>query len=357
MFKKSLLICFLFSAAALATLAQPVLNTDVLPNIGQSVYFYEADTNGVSHGQAGANQTWNFGSLDPVGDPVLYQYISPVGTPYLSDFPGATIVTKVVQDTAVYAYLREQSSQYELLGAASLTFIQDYTNPDAQLKYPTNYNGTFQDNFEYTTDAGTGVLFHSKGGRTVKYDGYGQLITPFGFFQQAIRIKSEASQVDSAAFFGTEIINHTDLTAYAWLVSDYPGTMVSVYYTKLISETRIPGFDTIFTEYPVVKAVNYVSAPLVNTIEAGTLNGFSGFEISPNPASDLLRLRFNTERAESGLQLRITDVSGRTLLTQNTTAAVGENTLNFPVGDYTPGLYFLTLTDGKGMQTLRWYKQ
>lgn len=357
MFKKSLLSLFLSGLFAFSAQSQPVLQNNVLPNIGQSVYLYDADTNNVSQGSAGANQTWNFGSLQPVADPVLYLYISPAGTPFQSEFPGATIATHVVQDTPVYAYLREQSSQYELLGAASLTFIQDYINPDAQLKFPTNYNGTFQDNFEYTTDAGTGVVFHSKGSRTVKYDGYGQLITPFGNFQQAIRIKSEASQVDSAAFFGTEIINHTDLITYAWLVPDYPGTQVSVYYTKVISETRIPGFDTLFTEFPITKAVNYVSPPLVNTIEAQGLSELSDLIISPNPVSERLNVRFHAAVNKSNLQARITDVTGRTLLTQAVPCSAGENTWQTASDHFAPGLYFLTLTDGNGTQTIRWQKQ
>ncbi len=359
MLQKSIFTLLFFTLFTLLAHAQPVLQNTVLPDIGDVVQLTEGDTLNVSQGNAGANQTWNFSAwkILPGTTPTQYLYISPVGTPYAANFPNATIVTKIDQDTAIYAYFREQPSQFSLLGAASIVFTQNFIDPDTQLKFPTNYNGSYSEDFEYTTDAGTGVVFNSKGSRVVKYDAYGTLTTPLGTFQNTIRIKAVSSQVDSAEFSGIKIINQTFLTTFGWLAAGHPGTLASVYYTNTITETSFPGFPPIVEFSPVTKSVNYVSSSSVGVFDlVQTVNGVSELTLGPNPAVDELTLRFNANLDKQNLQLHLLDASGRVLQSKTFDAINGENVLPLSVGQFAPGSYFLTLTDGRGVQTLSWMK-
>lgn len=356
MIQKSIFTLLILAFLSSNSLAQPVLQNTVIPEIGDVVKLTEGDTVNVSQGNAGANQTWNFSNwhIQAGTQPVEYLYISPVGTPYAANYPTATMATKINQDTAVYAYFREQSNQYSLLGTQSLAFEVNFTDPDAQLKFPTNYNGSYPETFAYTTDAGTGVVFHSKGSRTTTYDAYGTLITPLGTFPNAMRLKAVSSQVDSAEFSGLEIVNQTFLTTYAWIAAGHPGTLASVYYINTISETRIPGIDTIFNQSPVTKSVNYISSSTVGVFEpAQKLSGISELNAGPNPASDQYMLWFKSDADQPNLQLRLSDAMGRLLHTQSVSVVAGENMISTSLAPFPAGNYVLSLTDGHGMQNLK----
>ncbi len=360
MLQKSIFTLLLTVGITALSFAQPVLNNAVVPKIGDVVKITEADTLNVNPGNAGANQTWNFSSWHIASGttPTQYLYLSPVGTPYASDFPTANIVTKIDQDTAVYAYFRSEPNQYALLGVESLVFVQNLSDPDAQLKFPTNYNGSYLEDFAYTTDAYTGVIFYSYGSRTVKYDAYGTLITPLGTFPNAIRFKGVSSQIDSAEFFGIKIINHTFLTTYGWLAAGHPGTLATVYYTNNITETYYPGLPVQIETSPVTKSANYISTSSVGVFDlVQTVEGISDLNVGPNPAVDHLTLRFNANNLIQNLQVQVSDASGRVLQTGVVESIIGANEWPLAVANFPPGNYFLTLTDGRGMQTMSWIKQ
>lgn len=359
--KKSLflpLFALFFSAALLA---QPQLQMNVLPNIGDVVTFYEADTNGVSQGSAGANQNWDFSDLEPLAGVAgtLYHYIAPSNTPsqYASQFPGANFALRVGEgDTAVYSYTKKEANQFSILGIASEDVIQEYSNTDIQLK-SLSYNGSFSDDFTNTTDAGTGFIFYGSGSRTITYDAYGTLITPAGTFQNAMRLKGISSQVDSADFGVGSTIIRTSFTVYDWVVPNQPGVLVSVYYTRIISETRFPGLDTIIEDSGVFKSVNFIDNLSVGTFDRPEeLTGVNIAFAGANPVSDELSLRISIENANEPLQMLLTDAGGRVVETRSLTLNAGENLLSLPVGHLGTGAYFLTLTDGKAIRTLHWQK-
>ncbi len=358
--KKStlLLAAFTFILGSLA--AQPTLQMNVLPNIGDVVKLYEADTNNISQGNPGANQTWNFAGLQPLsGVPgVEYYYLLPANTPYAASFPTANYAIKIDADTAVYGYAKKETNQYSFLGIKNQYIVQQYPNPDIQLKTPLSFNGNFQDDFTNYSDAGTGIIFYGKGSRKVTYDAYGTLTTPAGTFQNAMRIKSISTQTDSASFFGNQIISHTEITTYDWFAANKPGALVSVYYTHTITETIIPGFDTLVTDDGVVKSVNYIDDLVTGVLDRpGEIAGITIQLAGPNPAADLLKLNVVSEKEGLDLQLLLTDVSGRALETRSLSINRGENAVSVQVGSLPAGAYFLTLTDGRNVRTMPWQKQ
>jgi len=354
---------FLFPVAlltALSLLAQPTLQNNVFPDIGDAATTASGDTLNIEPGNAGANQTWDFTSLQIQTGTVAtqYLYVAVAGTPYAASFPTANIAIKINEDTAIYSYARKETGQFSSLGVATEGFLQTYTDPQILLKTPLNFNGSFQDDFAYTTDAGDDLFLYSEGSRTLTYDAYGTLKTPLGNFNNVIRTKSVSAQVDSASFSGIVIINHTDAITYDWLVANQAGPIVSITYTSGISETRIPDFDTLVTVTPPTKSVSYTSAAATSVFSAPTvLSGLSITTLGPNPVVDQLTLRFDAEQSGQALRVIIMDATGKEVENQSIRTVAGENSWSLPVDRLAAGNYFLTLTDGRGVMTRGWVKQ
>lgn len=347
--------------AALSLFAQPTLQNNVFPDIGDVATTASGDTLNIEPGNAGANQTWDFTNLHIQTGTVATQavYVAVEGTPYAASFPTANIAVKINEGTtAVYSYARKETGQFSSLGTGTDGFLQTYTDPEIVLKAPLNFNGSFEDDYAYTTDAGNDLFLYTEGSQTLTYDAYGTLKTPLGNFNNAIRTKSVSSQVDSATISGFVIINHTNSITYDWLVANQAGPVVSISYTSSISETRIPGIDTTITETPLTKSVSYISAAATSVFSAPTaLSGLSITALGPNPAVDQLTLRFDAENSGQALRVLITDATGKEVENQSIRTVAGENTWSLPVGRLAAGNYFLTLTDGRGVMTKGWVKQ
>ncbi len=358
---KKTLFALLFAALySSVLLAQPQLQMNVLPEIGDVVTFYEADTTDVTQGNAGANQNWDFSNLTPLGAGTKYYYVAPSNTPliYSGNFPdNANFAIQVGEgDTAVYSYAEKKANELEIFGTAYDGFVQQYTNTDIQLKN-LSFNGSFTDNFANTTDNGTGFIFYGEGSRTITYDGYGTLKTPAGTFFNAMRLKGISSQVDSADFGAGVSIIKTDFIVYDWVAANQPGVLASVYYTHIIYETRFPGLDTIVEDVPTFKSVYFIDNFTVSTLNrpdelVGVDLAFSG----ANPVADELSLKITIENGNENLQMLLTDVNGRVVETRALTLNVGENRLSMPVSQLATGAYFVTLTDGKASKSLNWLK-
>ncbi len=76
-------------------------------------------------------------------------------------------------------------------------------------------------------------------------------------------------------------------------------------------------------------------------------SGFAGeMMVSPNPAHDKLTLSFSDEESRA-TTLSITDLTGRVIFEEQLTSKAGMNTINLPLVNYVPGMYFLHVS-GKG---------
>lgn len=356
--KKSLL----FPVALLATLslfAQPTLQNNVFPNVGDVITISEGDTL-IVQGSAGANMNWDFSSLAPLEGTtsIQYQYVTVASTPYAADFPTANIASKTIEDTVTYSYFKKETNELMLIGAASEGFLNIYTNPNSALKTPLNFNGSFQDDYASVLETGDGVQVNLDGSQTITYDAYGTLKTPLGTFNNAIRTKGISSISFASTFSGIDVLSTTNVTSYDWFVPNHAGPLVSISYSSGISETRIPGFDTIITVIPLSKSVSFASTATTGVFNApATLSGLTISTIGPNPTVDQLTLRFNSETGNQSLRLLITDATGKELQNQSIQAVAGENVQSISVNRLAAGNYFLTLTDGHGVVTRNWIKQ
>jgi hypothetical protein len=72
---------------------------------------------------------------------------------------------------------------------------------------------------------------------------------------------------------------------------------------------------------------------------------FKTFDLSPNPANNLVTLSYTTE-TETPLNISVIDITGRVVLQQNIFAIQGDNTINLTTTQLPKGYYVVELNDG-----------
>ena len=128
-----------------------------------------------------------------------------------------------------------------------------------------------------------------------------------------------------------EIYEHKELAGESCLLSSAETIACVSDFTLINSDAR---------RTPVTEIVN---------------EGFE-FRVTPNPADDEIRIQLNVEEKLDGT-LRIISIDGRVLQQDVVEAIAGNNELEFDVHSYTPGMYFIELSDQHSRYALAFIKQ
>lgn len=180
------------------------------------------------------------------------------------------------------------------------------------LKFPLNYGDTWSNNFtvwipmEITIEA---LSFYddliSLRQDLITQDsvvGWGSLILPTGAQADVLLVHSSIIRVDSAFFNGTPM-DPVFAQNFGFTQNDTIRVERFSFYTK--------GLNTAIYEYSIIDGVQ--SQPYYyrnNDISTGEISGETPLFIYPNPAND----RLNLDGVQSGMQISICDLSGRTVL-------------------------------------------
>jgi hypothetical protein len=295
-------IYFTLALTALATfsaMAQPVANaSNVAPNFTGEFYF--APATNFSPGAAGANQTWNYASLQLTlaGTDTA---IPVVGSPFAATFPGANYCYKFsgpFLGADRYYYHNLTSTKFEIVSMAYNASSGDnyMPNPRTFAVFPYTYNTVYTDTYKSTTDA-IGTSF------TATYDAYGTLVLPTGTYNNVIRQK----------------IVKNGQTDYVWF-------NVSPFY---------PLLQTVLAE----NSLGIVKSTMVLGVHE---NDFEhSFSVSPNPSEGIFQLT-TTEAIHVG-EINIYDMLGNRV--KSLAAAQNSNTISIDLQDCTTGIYFIAISD------------
>lgn len=346
-FKNTLSFLFVFTLGLTGLWAQPTLNNAVFPDFGELITSSEAsDSNAVSEGAAGANITWNFSSLVPAsGTSFTTNFQTPAGTPHEPLFPAANICGVNFDPEAIYSYYQKTATEFNVLGAATQDFALEYFNPETVMK-AMPFNGTYNDEFWASIDAGGGFLLNIYGERESQYDAYGTLILPLGTFNNAMRVKSVVVNRDTTDFGGLINISNTTTTSYDWYVATHPGPLVTIAYYEGVNISIVPGFPPDEEDIPLTKSINFTTDVLVGVQEVPQLDGISLAFRGANPVADVLALNIETATSGETLQLQVYGRNGQLVSTQNITTNGAVLGVDVNVTDCTPGMYFVSITDG-----------
>jgi hypothetical protein len=298
MIKNYALLVLLFMCSLFAD-AQPVLNaTDFETEL--SMTLYKASVSGLSPGNAGANQTWDFSGLTLTPRDQTVSTVAVATAISANSFPTSTYcwTTKETDDNNniidVYVFFNLSNTSFEYAGSSWPGSIRKYTDTQIAFQFPYTYNTEINDT--YQTDGQNPIAF------TTVYDAYGTLITPFGTYTNVIRQKSTE---------GTNV-------SYTWFQTNP--------FSQIMSGE--------FTNNGSITVYKNTTGLGINPIEPK-----KAMAVFPNPTHAELNIQLPDQQTLD--RVAITDITGKIVLKQD------QNLNQINVSDLANGLYFIEAHSGK----------
>ena len=300
MTKNYLLIILLFIGSLFAK-AQPVLNaTDFEKELSMTVY--KGNPVGLSPGNAGANQVWDFSGLTLTPRNFTFNTVAVATATSSNNFPASNYCWKMIESSdpnniiSEYDFYNLSNTSLEYLGhsSSSGSSISIYSDTAIYFQFPYSYNMVIND----TYISGGGAITSST---TSVYDGYGTLKTPFGTYTNVIRKKKTE---------GTYV-------TYTWL------------QTKPFSPIMVGEF----TDNGYINVYKNTTGLGVNPIEPK-----KAMAVFPNPTHTELNIQIPEQQTLD--RVAITDVTGKIVLKQD------HNLNQINVSHLANGLYFIEAHSG-----------
>ncbi len=114
--------------------------------------------------------------------------------------------------------------------------------------------------------------------------------------------------------------------------------------------TQFTNSAAIYFDFNKPVVTNTTLNTLGSTQDVPVMNNNNGgsFKVYPNPASNLFYVQLNITGANIETAMKVTDLTGKILLSKNYTLTAGQQVIEADVTSFTPGIYFISLTrDGK----------
>lgn len=315
------------------------------PSVGETQKSVDCDTTGISQGNAGANQTWNYPSLIRT-DSIYISWVAPGSTPYAAQFPTSNIASSI--DTANYQFFTSSASNLIVNGTGGPFLIVPYSDPQTFLQYPFSYNSTFSDNFAASYFA-SGITVTRTGNTTVTGDAWGTINLPFGSFSNALRVKYIINTKDSS-FVGIPLVVNTSVTSYVWFVPGKKFPVFEITYSSISGS--FPSSSKIVSYAP-----NNPNIGITN-LNLGAAETFNLGQNYPNPFNPSTRIKFDIPKS-SFVKITVYNELGKEVAElvnqnlQNGTYEVDWNAADFPSGIYYYRLDAQNYTETKKMILLK----
>ena len=297
--------------------SQPTLtynNTGLV--VGDNFTVHNIDISGLTAGNAGANQTWDFSSAVSNGTTNV-SFVDPATAPNGSSFPTANLATS---QNSVWDFYLTTSSDHARVGADNGAQLVDYSASQVQLVFPMGYQDMYVDSFAATL-SGAFPLDRS-GTITVEADGWGTLITPDGTYQNVLRIKYVEDYGDE--FNGTPFAQYNS-EIYTWY---QPGTHYPIFSMTTFT---IAGSST--TSYG-----GYLDA--VSVSRSGPNHSDIQLTAYPNPASEQVTVAANLGKP-APLEFSLINASGASVWERQVPGRMTEIREEISLRDLPAGIYLL----------------
>ena len=341
---KKITFTILILAIAIAnTFAQITITPTYNPAVGDRFVYRAVDTTNVQPGGSGANQTWNFSSINAANDSTVLTYVLPSGTPYASSYPTAN-VTQYQAAASAYTYYQTSSSQILNLGTALPSSTVVNSNPQTVMQYPFTYNTNFTDNFQ-AQFASSGGTVYRRGTITVTGDAYGTITLPTGTFNNALRVKQLQTIVDSMVVSGFGLVTTTTLTTYSWFSGANKFPLFQITNTSVVS---IGG-----TTYGKIVTLTKNQPVGISQISTEVPSEFSLKQNYPNPFNPATKISFAVPKTGI-VTLAVYDNLGREVKNLvNGELSAGTYVADFDGTGLTSGVYYYRLSSGNYSDTKR----
>jgi hypothetical protein len=289
------------------------------------VRYYSADNFTFAAGPSGPNQVWDFSNLGlDQGWAINFSILAPEDALGHESFPDASFVW-LLNEFDAYNYYQITDDGMQLIGGISgdesfINYKEVFTDPEDALRFPATYGDAYP--FSSTADQELGGVAFGMVTRTgnVEFDGYGTIITPYGTFENVLRMKI----VSSNSSFPFEE------TQFSWLM---PGEFIplAVYTTS----TDVEEVETIYFAQP--QSGNPTATNQIPNTDFGV-------RIANNIIQDQITL-IGAENIAPDALWTIVGVNGTAM-----TCMQEGNTVDLP--SLTNGWHFLRIQQKEGQQIL-----
>jgi hypothetical protein len=331
---RSIFVLLIITAAV--AWGQVTLNTSDLA-ISPGTVISQAATDDyitVNVGSAGANQTWNFASVQTNISWTEY-WVSPSSTPQGEEFPDATNCSHQSNNPDSYTYYQTTVSNYLMLGTEHAGVIINVENQVTPNNFPVHYNDSWMGVVHIPSPySGISIVDTTWG----LADGYGTLVDVTGSHAcLRVKLKSNTWMIPQT---GPSIL--TSVLQYVWYV---PGGEAYVAIVSEPGETN-PNFTSgEFTRTTGLTGVQEMPSrtvlPTAITLEP----------LFPNPFNSQTNLIFTVPKS-GNVSLSIFDIQGKLVNTlENGWLNPGRYQAHFDATALPSGYYFARLSAGNTTQT------
>tara|TARA_B100000674_G_scaffold44090_1_gene30494 strand:- start:10158 stop:11252 length:1095 start_codon:yes stop_codon:yes gene_type:complete len=358
--KRNLLFASALSLFCITANAQITINSTDVVDFGERVINGIDATSTVSIGGSGANQTWNFSSLN-VDETDTMDFTNPVW--YGLDNPfGAQMVIISSRDDSSFIYITKTSTQLLMNGIKQILGNGDTVNIPVNssiLPFPATYgmSGTWTANFEiFTVPIGfdpdgpgphpvvDSLKFtrHTDGSSSA--DAWGDITTPLGTFA-SLRQNNVEYNVDTTWMYASgqwSVISPTASAVFQIPPVSYD-TVRTVRWWSNDPSARFPvvefEYDQNGNNNGTVKWLK--ASPTTSVAE---LNTFTA-NLYPNPTEGEINITSDEEISS----VKIFDITGKVVERYNFTH---KNTVNINT-DLPAGIYLVKITNASGQNKIQ----
>lgn len=227
---------YLFFLLPVVGLSQPVLTDDIVPVLGTEYDAQYIESPNFNSGPAGANQTWDFSSLQGQLD-IHFNILDPNDAPESDEFPDASFVWNFVEFESYIYYISNEDSISQMGSAVGnleeTTFLVVNTDLEDALQFPVTFGTTYEYHTEYDNYLFGSLLNSGQRDGTLSADAYGTIITPYGTYENALRVKIVTSEFGYNATQYAWYDEDSFLPILVYETSDDPETPASLYFTDI----------------------------------------------------------------------------------------------------------------------------
>jgi hypothetical protein len=336
----------LFSGLALTAQAQITVTRSDFANVGDfTANAYDTVLAGVSPGNAGASQTWDFSNLQVHTIDTNY-FVAPASTPYASAFTSANIAVYNSLDST-YAFVDANVNLLNIVGYVvpnaftGTPVTLSFSPPVTQITFPSTMGTTFnvtnatgQSTFYYSdtylTFTFDSVRTTTTTNRASIVDGWGTTITPAGSFST---LRQRISEITSIAI---EVYVVSPALGWQPVPLGQADTTIQYYYIANGQSWPVAQVET--NNSGAVTSAQY----LMNVVGMAELSAVNkDLNIYPNPSAG----EFNVSRLNSkAAMLTVLDINGNEVDRIN----IDNSLQSFSMSSYPSGIYLFRVLDKAG---------
>ncbi len=322
----------LASMIGVSSFSQITMISSDFVSAGDEIITTYDSTSSITVTAAGANQTWDFSSLEDQKRDTAYG-IDPTTAPQFAEFPDANVVLEIdLAGLVALSYIKKEATKAEIIGIGYNNTLAQFSNSQQIAQFPMNYNDRYEDYYKFIAKGPASdfdapafidsIRLESRGTQIRHADAYGTAIMPTGSFDV---LRTSDTTYDTT-------ITYAKISG-SWTVFDSSATI----QFRHIYESNHSGVKVSLVSYDVSSGGTLNGRVNWEYVDpASSINENQSFDFSfyPNPAQNKINITSKTQI--NGYV--ITDLQGKIIRSNRSS-----NISSIDVSDLAKGSYVLTL--------------